>query len=151
MPMLHSKRSMPLASFPRLQSLRLSVFSHLHPFLHFLGPFHNSNKRRFFFTKAAISSFHHQDSLCLLISRVSPQTMLLQPSPQSAISGFISTANWQWRFMCSVSAGHHSTSSGSSGPCVARSPLMHVQPLYMHSLPAGLITVTACWLESEMV
>ena len=24
---------------------------------------------------------------------------------------------------------------------------MHVQPLYMHSLQAGLITVTACWLE----
>ena len=63
-------------------------------------------------------------------------TMLLLPSQQSAISGFISTANWQWRCMCSVSAGHHSTSSGSSGPCVARSPLMHVQPLY--SLLAGI-------------
>ena len=37
-----------------------------------------------------------------------------------------------------------------SGPCVARFPLMHVQPLYMHSLPANSITVTACWLESEM-
>ena len=57
----------------------------------------------------------------------------------------------QWRFTCSVSAGHHSTSSASSGPCVARSPLMHVQPLYMHSLPTGLTTVTACWLESEML
>ena len=43
---------------------------------------------------------------------------------------------------------HNST---SSGPCVARSPLMHVRPLYMHLLPAGLITVTAYWLELEMV
>ena len=34
---------------------------------------------------------------------------------------------------------------------VARSPLMHVQPLYMHPLPAGLTIVTACWLKSEMV
>ena len=49
-------------------------------------------------------------------------------------SGFILTANWQWRFMCSISARHHSTSSDSSCPCVARSPLMHVQPLYMHSM-----------------
>ena len=37
-------------------------------------------------------------------------------------------SNWQWRCMCSVSARHHSTSSGNSGPCVARSPLMRVQP-----------------------
>ena len=50
-----------------------------------------------------------------------------------------------------ISARHHSTSSSSSGPCVARSPLMHVQPSYMHLLPTGLTTVTACWLESVMV
>ena len=52
----------------------------------------------------------------------------------------------------SVSAGHHSSSSGRSGSCVALSPLMHVHPLYMHSLPAGLITVTVLlyWLESEL-
>ena len=78
-------------------------------------------------------------------------TMPLLPSQRSAISGFILTANWQWGFTCSVSAGHHSTSFGNSDPCVARFPLMHVQPLCMHSLPAGLITVTACWLVSEMV
>ena len=53
-----------------------SVFSHLHPFLHFLGPFQNLNKRCFSFNKAAISSFRHQDSLCLLIPRVSPQTSI---------------------------------------------------------------------------
>ena len=50
-----------------------------------------------------------------------------------------------------VHVQHYSISSSSSSPCDARSLLMHVQPLYMHLLPAGLTTVTACWLESEMV
>ena len=76
MSMLHSRWSILLASFPHLQILHLAVFPHLHPFLHFLGPFNNFNKRCSSFTKAAISLFHHQDSLCLLIPRVSQQTSI---------------------------------------------------------------------------
>ena len=68
MSMLHSRWSMFLASLPRLQISSQPVLLHLPHFLHFLGPFSNLNKRCFSFTEAAISSFHHQGSLCLLIS-----------------------------------------------------------------------------------